>query len=92
MNGVSRGRGLETKRKNTVALGQRSQVRQKFQRDPSRVKLCIWDQPPEVLPTKARQCISYLIVNPRYMLCRKGKTDEWLQEAACTVIASNKVL
>jgi len=74
MNGVSRGRDLETERKSTVALGQRSQVRQKLQRDPSRVKLCIRDQLPEVLPTKARQSISYLIVNPRYMLGRKGKT------------------
>jgi len=39
MNGVLRGRGLETKRKGIVVLGQRSQVCQKIRRDPSRVKL-----------------------------------------------------
>ena len=61
-NSVLRGRVLETKRKGIVVLGQ---VCQKIWRDPSRVKLCIWDQLPEVLPTKARQSISYLIVNAR---------------------------
>ena len=73
MNGVLKKRGLETKRTGIVVLGQRSQVRQKFLRDPCRVMLCIRDQLPEVLPTKARQSISNLIVQTRYMLRRERK-------------------
>ena len=47
---------------------------QKFRGGPHRMRLCIRNQLPEVLPTKTRQSISYLIVNPRHMSSRKGET------------------